>query len=85
MAAAEPRKRSLRRRIERRGGSVEVLVEAARALEPVLAQVIDRNPSRLAQLGFKSVHLLGELGADDEGRPIGSRPSRAARSLASSS
>lgn len=57
---------SLRGRIDE-DGAVASVVQAAEALEPIIAEAVDKRPSRLNRLGLKSAHLLASLAGDDEG------------------
>lgn len=56
---------SLRERIDEENGRATTLVQAAEALEPVLADALDRRPSRLTKLGLKSAGLVAGLALDD--------------------
>lgn len=56
---------ALRERIDERDGTVATMVQAAEALEPVIAQAVRKRPSRLGKLGLKSAHLLGGLAMQD--------------------
>ncbi len=57
-------KGSLRARIGD-DGALATMVDAAEALEPVIAEAVERRPSRLGKLGLRSTHLLASLAADD--------------------
>lgn len=58
---------NLRQRVEvDEEGAIGRLVQAAEALEPILADAFDRKPSRLGKIGLKSAHLLASLAMDDE-------------------
>jgi class 3 adenylate cyclase len=57
---------SLRNRIEEEQGTMATVVQAAEALEPVIAEAVEKRPSRLAKLGLKSAHLLASLVAEDQ-------------------
>lgn len=57
---------SLRERIDEENGRATTLVQAAEALEPVLAEALDRRPSRLTKLGLKSASLVASLALDDK-------------------
>lgn len=56
---------SLRERIEDKDGPVSTMVQAAEALEPILAEAVEKRPSRLGKLGLKSAHLLANLAMED--------------------
>jgi class 3 adenylate cyclase len=56
---------SLREKIEEREGRMLTLVEAAVALEPIIADAVRRRPSKLGGLGLKSAHLLASLTEED--------------------
>ncbi|MGH2693714.1 MAG: adenylate/guanylate cyclase domain-containing protein, partial [Actinomycetota bacterium] len=56
---------SLREKIEEREGRMLTLVEAAVALEPIIADAVRRRPSKLGALGLKSAHLLASLTEGD--------------------
>lgn len=56
---------ALRERIDEKDGTVATMVQAAEALEPVIAQAVRKRPSRLGKLGLKSAHLLGGLALQD--------------------
>ena len=56
---------SLRERIDS-DGPMSTVVQAAEALEPILAQAVRKRPSRLGKLGLKSAHLLASLTEEDE-------------------
>jgi class 3 adenylate cyclase len=53
------------------------VVRAAEALEPIIADVVRKNPSKLNRLGLRSTTLLASLAADD--RQSNSRLARIAR------
>jgi adenylate cyclase len=57
---------SLRGKIEEEEGAMSTVVQAAEALEPILAEAVGKRPSRLGKLGLKSATLLAGLTADDE-------------------
>jgi adenylate cyclase len=57
---------SLRGKIEEEEGTMSTVVQAAEALEPILAEAVGKRPSRLGKLGLKSATLLAGLTADDE-------------------
>lgn len=56
---------SLRERIEGKDGPVSTMVQAAEALEPILAEAVQKRPSRLGKLGLKSANLLANLAMED--------------------
>lgn len=56
---------SLRERIEEKQGPLLTVVQAAEALEPVLAEAVEKRPSWLGEMGLKSTHLLATLTAED--------------------
>ncbi|MGH2751950.1 MAG: adenylate/guanylate cyclase domain-containing protein [Actinomycetota bacterium] len=58
---------SLRERIEQDDTKLGTVVQVAGALEPILAETVAKNPSRVARLGFSTAHILASLAADDEG------------------
>jgi class 3 adenylate cyclase len=73
---------SLRGKIENGDGPMSTVVQAAEALEPILADAVAKRPSRLSKLGLKSATLLASLIEEDdasnrrlarmgEGSPIG--------------
>lgn len=43
------------------------VVQAAEALEPILADAVRKRPSRLGRLGLKTSHLLASMAAEDVG------------------
>lgn len=55
---------SLRERMDDEGAMARV-ASAAEALEPILADAVQKRPSRLAKLGLKSTHLLAGLATAD--------------------
>lgn len=57
---------SLRERIDGNGGPMSTMVQAAEALEPILAEAVQKRPSRLGKLGLKSAHLLANLAMEDD-------------------
>jgi class 3 adenylate cyclase len=58
---------SLRLRIQGKDETaMTTVVQAAEALEPILAEAVQRKPSRLGKFGWKSAHLLAGLAAEDE-------------------
>lgn len=58
---------SLRARIDAQDTKMGTVFQVAGALEPILAETMSKNPSRLARLGFSTAHLLASLAADDAG------------------
>lgn len=56
---------SLRERIDGNGGPMSTVVQAAEAIEPILADAVRKRPSRLGKLGLKSAHLLANLTMED--------------------
>jgi class 3 adenylate cyclase len=54
----------LRDRIDEEGAMARV-VQAAEAIEPIIAGAVRKRPSRLNKLGLKSAHLLAGLAAED--------------------
>ena len=56
---------SLRGRIDEEDGRMSTVVQAAEALEPIIADAVRKRPSRLGKLGLKSAHLLAGLALDD--------------------
>lgn len=59
-------KDSLRGRIGEEEGRMATVVQAAGALEPILAEAVSRRPSRIGALGLKSAALLAELATEDQ-------------------
>lgn len=57
--------RSLRNKAEDEKSALAALVQAADALEPLLAELVNKRPSKLSNFGLKSAHLLAGLAADD--------------------
>lgn len=57
---------SLRGKIEDRDGRMSTVVQAAEALEPILAEAVGKRPSRLGKLGLKSATILANLAEEDE-------------------
>lgn len=51
---------------EREEGPMSTVVQAAGALEPIIADAVKRKPSRLGLLGLKSAHLLASLAEQDD-------------------
>lgn len=58
-------KGSLRERIDEEG-RVATVLQAAEALEPIIADALRKRPSRIKRLGLKSAQLLAGLAAEDE-------------------
>ncbi|HEY7874946.1 MAG TPA: hypothetical protein VIG64_07460, partial [Actinomycetota bacterium] len=58
-------KASLRERIDEEEGAMSRVVQAAGALEPILADAVKKRPSRLSVIGLKSAHLLADLAVED--------------------
>jgi class 3 adenylate cyclase len=58
-------KASLRERIDEEEGAMSRVVQAAGALEPILADAVKKRPSRLGLIGLKSAHLLADLAVED--------------------
>lgn len=44
---------------------IENIVHAAEAIEPIIADAVEKRPSRLGKLGLKSAQLIAGLAADD--------------------
>lgn len=57
---------SLKQRADHDESILGTFVQAASALEPVLAEAVEKRPSRIGLLGLKSAHLLAGLTAEDE-------------------
>lgn len=58
---------SLRQRLDEKDESaMSTVAQAAGALEPILAEAVQRKPSRLGTFGLKSTHLLASLAAEDD-------------------
>jgi adenylate cyclase len=57
---------SWRGKIEEEDGKMATVVQAAEALEPILAEAVGKRPSRLGKLGLKSATLLANLAEEDE-------------------
>jgi adenylate cyclase len=58
-------KGSLRERIDEEG-RVATVLQAAEALEPIIADALRKRPSRIKRLGLKSAQLLAGLAAEDD-------------------
>ena len=56
---------SLREKIEEEKGPMATVVQAAEALEPILAEAFQKRPSRLGKIGLKSAEMLAGLAAED--------------------
>src|SRR5687767_5094756 len=59
-------KKSLRGRIDEQDGPMSTMVQAAEALEPILADAVRKRPSKLGKFGLKSATLLADLAAQDD-------------------
>ena len=57
---------SLKQRADDEESILGTFVQAASALEPVLAGAVEKRPSRIGLLGLKSAHLLAGLAIEDE-------------------
>jgi class 3 adenylate cyclase len=57
---------SLRGRIDENDGPMSTMVQAAEALEPIIADAVKKRPSRLGKFGLKSATLLANLAAEDD-------------------
>jgi class 3 adenylate cyclase len=57
---------SLKQRADDDESILGTFVQAASALEPILAEAVDKRPSRIGALGLKSAHLLAGLTMEDE-------------------
>lgn len=61
-----PKVRSaLRERIDEKDGPVSTVVQAAEALEPIIAEAVRKRPSKLGKLGLKSAEVLAGLTMQD--------------------
>src|ERR671916_2008183 len=47
-------------------GRVATVLQAAEALEPIIADALRKRPSRVKRLGLKSAQLLAGLAAEDD-------------------
>ena len=56
---------SLREKIGEEKGPMSTVVQAAGALEPILADAVRKRPSRLGKIGLKSAHMLANLAMED--------------------
>ena len=59
-------KKSLRGRIDEQDGPMSTMVQAAEALEPIIADAVRKRPSKLGKFGLKSATLLADLAAQDD-------------------
>src|SRR5688572_6103314 len=59
-------KESLRGRIDEQDGPMSTMVQAAEALEPIIADAVRKRPSKLGKFGLKSAALLANLAAADD-------------------
>ena len=59
-------KESLRGRIDEQDGPMSTMVQAAEALEPIIADAVRKRPSKLGKFGLKSATLLANLAAEDD-------------------
>ena len=57
---------SLKQRADDEESIFGTFVQAASALEPILAEAVEKRPSRIGLLGLKSAHLLAGLTMEDE-------------------
>lgn len=57
---------SLRERIDGNAGAMSTMVQAAEAIEPILAEAVQKRPSRLGKFGLKSAELLARLTMEDD-------------------
>ena len=58
-------KDALRERIDEKDGPVATMVQAAEALEPIIAEAVRKRPSKLGKLGLKSAEVLAGLTMQD--------------------
>ncbi|HJR45838.1 MAG TPA: adenylate/guanylate cyclase domain-containing protein [Actinomycetota bacterium] len=58
-------KHALRERIDEKEGPVATVVQAAEALEPILADAVRKRPSKLGKLGLRSAEVLAGLTMQD--------------------
>ena len=56
-----------REKIDEEQGPLSTVVQAAEALEPILADAVRKRPSRLGKIGLKSAHMLANLAMEDSG------------------
>ncbi|MDQ3957012.1 MAG: adenylate/guanylate cyclase domain-containing protein [Actinomycetota bacterium] len=59
-------KGSIRSKMGVGAGKTPAVVQAAEALEPIIADAVRKRPSRLKRLGLKSAQLLAGLAAEDD-------------------
>ena len=57
-------------RIDQDDTKIGTVLQVAGALEPILAETVAKNPSRIARLGFSTAHLLAGIAVEDEGSKI---------------
>lgn len=57
---------TLKGKVDYQDGRMATFVQAAEALEPVLADAVKKRPSKIGALGLKSAHLLASLAAEDD-------------------
>lgn len=57
----------MREKIDEEQGPLSTVVQAAGALEPILADAVRKRPSRLGKIGLKSAHMLANLAMEDGG------------------
>ena len=57
---------SLKQRADAEESILGTFVQAATALEPILADAVEKRPSRIGLLGLKSAHLLAGLTMEDD-------------------
>lgn len=57
---------SLRGKIDEQDGPMSTMVQAAEALEPIIADAVKKRPSKLGKFGLKSAHMLANLAAEDD-------------------
>lgn len=58
-------KDALRERIDEKDGPVATMVQAAEALEPIIADAVRKRPSKLGKLGLRSAEVLAGLTVQD--------------------
>src|SRR5687768_3645852 len=58
-------KAALRERIDEKDGPVATVVQAAEALEPIIADAVRKRPSKLGKLGLRSAEVLAGLTMQD--------------------
>ena len=59
-------KGTIRNKIGAEAGRIPAVLQAAEALEPIIADAVRKRPSKLKKLGLKSAQLLAGLAAEDE-------------------